>query len=142
VSKPKIKDYLTREFVVFFLCNSFAAVLNFGSRILFSKLLPYWAAVFFAYCIGLITAFVLNKLFVFDAKSGKTSRQLFGYIIVNILGLAQTFLISLLLRNVIFPRTGFTFHPDEAAHLVGIAVPVFTSFLGHKYFSFKKTDGK
>jgi putative flippase GtrA len=135
---PHIKDYFTREFIMFFVCNTLAAGVNFGSRILFNKMMPYEPSIFFAFCCGLLTAFTLNKLFVFDAKHGKTGRQLFGFVVVNILGLAQILLFSLLFRDLIFPRIGFTFHPDAAAHIIGISVPVFTSFLGHKYFSFRK----
>ena len=138
MKNPHIKDYFTREFILFLVCSTFAAGVNFGSRILFSIVFSYELAVFFAYCCGLLTAFILNKLFVFDAKHGRTGKQLFGFIIVNILGLAQTFLFSLLFRNLIFPKSGFDFYPDEIAHLIGIAIPVFTSFLGHKYISFKK----
>jgi len=138
MKKPHIKDYFTRQFILFFVCNTFAAGVNFGSRILFSMVTPYEIAIVLAYCCGLFTAFILNKIFVFDAKHGKTSKQLFGFVIVNILGLAQTLLFSLLFRNIIFPQIGYDFYPDEAAHLIGVAIPVFTSFLGHKYFSFKK----
>ena len=138
MNKPHIKDYFTREFIAFLVCNTFAAGVNFGSRILFSMLVRYEVAIVFAYCCGILTAFTLNKFFVFDAKKGKTGKQLLGFVLVNILGLALTLLFSLLFRNVIFPQIGFSFYPDEIAHFIGIAIPVFTSFLGHKYFSFRR----
>jgi len=138
VNKPHVRDYFTRQFILFLVCNTFAAGVNFGSRILFSFSMLYELAIVFAYCCGILTAFTLNKLFVFDAKQGNTGKQLLGFVIVNILGLAQTLLFSLLFRNLVFPAAGFVFYPDEAAHFIGIAIPVFTSFLGHKYFSFRK----
>ena len=140
MKKPHIKDYFTREFIGFFVCSTFAAGVNFGSRILFSLILRYEIAIVFAYCCGILTAFTLNRLFVFDAKHGKARKQLFRFIIVNLLGLAQTLLFSLLFRDLVFPQTGFDFYPDEIAHIIGIAIPVFTSFLGHKYFSFKRKE--
>jgi putative flippase GtrA len=138
MKKPQIKDYFSREFIAFFMCSTFAAGVNFGSRILFSMAVCYVIAIVFAYICGILTAFTLNKFFVFDAKKGKTGKQLLWFVIVNILGLVQTLLFSLLFRSFIFPQTGFSFYPDEAAHLIGIAIPVFTSFLGHKYISFRK----
>jgi len=138
MKRPHIKDYFSREFIAFFVCNTFAAGVNFGSRLLFSVAVRYEIAIVLAYCCGILTAFTLNKFFVFDAKRGKTGKQLLGFVIVNILGLAQTLLFSLLFRNFIFPQIGFTFYPDEVAHFIGIAIPVFTSFLGHKYISFRK----
>jgi len=138
MKKPHIKDYFTKQFILFFICSTFAAGVNFGSRILFSLVLCYEIAIVLAYCCGILTAFILNKIFVFDAKKGKTGKQLFGFVAVNILGLAQTLLFSLLFRNIIFPSVGFEFYPNEVAHLIGIAIPVFTSFLGHKYISFRR----
>jgi len=138
MKKPHIKDYFSREFIAFFICNTIAAGVNFGSRILFSMAMRYEIAIVLAYCCGILTAFILNKFFVFDARYGKTGKQLLGFIAVNILGLAQTLLFSLLFRNIIFPQIGFDFYPEEIAHFIGIAIPVFTSFLGHKYISFRR----
>ena len=91
MKKPHIRDYFTRQFIAFLACNAFAAGVNFGSRMLFSLVMRYEPAIFFAYCCGILTAFTLNKLFVFDARHGKTEKQLFGFVIVNILGLTQVY---------------------------------------------------
>lgn len=133
----KFQDYFTPEFVKFFGCSTIAAGVNFGSRILFSLFAPYAIAIVLAYCCGIITAFVLNKIFVFKESKAKTYRQFMMFVVVNLFGLAQTLLVSLLLMGVVFPKVGFTFHPEEVAHLIGVGIPVFTSFLGHKYLSFK-----
>ena len=136
--KARINDYFTKEFLLFLLCNGFAAVVNFCSRIVFSIWLDYTIAIVIAYICGMITAFTLNKFFVFNKRqASKTPRQFLIFAVVNVLAVAQTLLFSLLFRNVIFPGMNFTFYPDEVAHLIGVAIPVFTSFLGHKYFSFK-----
>jgi putative flippase GtrA len=81
-------------------------------------------------------AFILNKIFVFDSKRGNTGKQLFGFVAVSLLGLAQTLLLSLVFRNYAFPAIGFNFYPDAVAHFIGLGTTAFTSFLGHKYFSF------
>ena len=136
--RAKINDYFTKEFLLFLMCNGFAAVVNFSSRIVFSFWLEYAAAIVIAYICGMITAFTLNKFFVFNKRSvSKTPRQFVIFALVNVLAVAQTLLFSLLFRNVIFPYVGYHFYPDEVAHLIGVAIPVFTSFLGHKYFSFR-----
>lgn len=36
------------------------------------------------------------------------------------------------------PRLGIVWHAKEIAHLVGVAVPVFSSYIGHKKWSFKE----
>lgn len=50
---------------------------------------------------------------------------------------AQTWAISMVLLYVVFPAWGFSFYAAECAHAVGVVVPVFTSYLGHKRWSFK-----
>jgi putative flippase GtrA len=49
----------------------------------------------------------------------------------------QTLAISLLLADWLFPCIGFIWHTETIAHAFGVAVPVMTSFVGHKYLSFK-----
>ena len=39
-------------------------------------------------------------------------------------------------RGLIFPAVGFTWHGETVAHVIGVLVPVVTSYLGHKHFSF------
>ena len=136
--KPKLSDFIKPEFVKFLLCNGFAALVNFLSRIVINLVLPFAVSVVLAYLVGMITAFVLNKLFVFKKSTLKTSRQLLGFTLVNVAAVLQTLGFSLLFRNAIFPAVGFTFYPSEVAHLIGVGIPVFTSFIGHKYFSFSQ----
>jgi putative flippase GtrA len=137
--QSKLKDFFTAEFVKFFICSALAAGVNFTSRVLLSQYVKYAIAVFLAYICGILTAFTLNKFFVFNRRKGKVSRQFSVFVIVNLLGLVQTMCFTLLFRNVIFTKTGLSFYPDEIAHLIGIGAPMFVSFFGHKYFSFSET---
>jgi putative flippase GtrA len=134
----KLKLFFTRQFVFFLICGATAAGVNIGARWVFDFLLSfeYAFAVVAAYACGCVTAFVLDKFFVFKNGKRKTSRQIAGFLIVNLLGLVQTLVVSLLLRDVIFPALNFVFYPDGIAHIIGVGIPMFTSFLGHKYFSF------
>ncbi len=134
--KPKLRDYCTKEFIKFIGFNSLGAMVNFGSRIAFNLFANYAVSVVLAYFMGMATAFFLDKAFVFKQAANKTSRQMVGFAIINVLSLGQTLLFSWLFRSVVFPGIGFAFYPDAVAHLIGIIIPVFTSFLGHKYFSF------
>lgn len=124
----------------FVITGGFAAGINFLSRIGLSEFVSYRYAVFFAYLIGMITAFILSKLFVFD-KSGKTAWNEFAkFTIVNIVAVIQVWLISVGLVEYGFPAINFVFYPEEIAHLIGISVPVISSYYGHKYFTFAGTS--
>lgn len=136
MTKPKISDYFSMEFMKFLFCNGFAAIVNFCSRIVINRFIGYLGSVSIAYGFGMATAFTLNKFFVFKGSEHKTSRQFMGFFIVNMFALVQTLLFSMLFRNIIFPYIGFNFYPDEVSHFIGISIPIFSSYLGHKYFSF------
>lgn len=133
-----ISDFKSRQFIYFLLASGFAAVVNFGSRFLYSEYLPFGAAVVAAYMTGMATAFLINKYFVFTKSRHKVRKELFYFTLVNLAGVLQTYLVSVGLAEYGFPALGFTWHPEPTAHMIGIAVPVVSSFLGHKYLSFKE----
>lgn len=85
----------------------------------------------------MIIAFVLMKLFVFEKSVHSTKKELFYFTLVNIVAFIQTYIVSVGLAEYAFPVIRFRFHPEAVAHAIGIIFPVFTSFIGHKYFSFK-----
>jgi putative flippase GtrA len=132
-----IKSFASRQFLVFLLTGGFAAAVNFGSRILYNRAMPFSSAVICAYITGMITAFVLAKLFVFRDSEQATHRAAGWFVLVNVVAVAQTWAISMLLVKWVLPALGVTMFAREIAHGVGVVVPVFTSYLGHKHFSFR-----
>jgi putative flippase GtrA len=132
-----IRNFASRQFLVFLLTGGFAAAVNFGSRILYNRAMPFSPAVICAYITGMITAFVLAKLFVFRDSQQATHRAAGWFILVNVVAVAQTWAISMLLVKWVLPALGVTAFAREIAHGVGVVVPVFTSYLGHKHFSFR-----
>ncbi len=121
----------------FLLAGASAAVVNFGSRVLLSLVLPYAAAILCAYVIGMATAFVLNRQFVFTDATNRLHQQVAWFIAVNALAALQTLVISLMLAGYVLPWAGMTWHAHEIAHAVGIAAPIFTSYIGHKRLTFR-----
>ncbi|MDK2122926.1 GtrA family protein [Parachitinimonas caeni] len=130
------REYFSATFLRFLLAGGTAAAVNVGSRIGYSHWLDYAPAIVLAYLTGMVTAFVLNRIFVFEGGGGSARRQFVNFALVNLLGVVQTVAISLLLARWLLPAAGVRWHAEDIAHLVGVVVPVFTSFLGHKYFSF------
>ena len=126
------------EFFQFLMVGGFAAGINFISRIGFSELVSYRVAIIFAYLVGMLTAFILSKHYVFE-KSGRPFKdELRDFTIVNIFAVIQVWLISVSLVEYLFPYISFTYYPEEVAHLIGLGIPVISSYFGHKYFSFRK----
>jgi putative flippase GtrA len=127
-----------KEFFQFLIVGGFSAGINFISRIGFSELVSYRVAIILAYLIGMITAFILSKHYVFEKSGRKYKDELRDFTIVNIFAVIQVWLISVGLAEYLFITIPFTFYPEEIAHLIGLGIPVISSYFGHKYFSFRK----
>lgn len=128
---------LSKRFVKFVMVSGVAAVANVGSRIVFGLWMGYVPSILLAFCVGLSTAFVLNRRFVFRETVNPLHHQAFWFIVVNLAAVLQTLLVSLLLARWFFPTINFHWHTETVAHAFGVAVPVITSFLGHKHLSFR-----
>ena len=126
-----------KQFVLFLLCGGIAASLNWGSRFLFSMFFGFKVAVALAYVVGMLTAFILMKSFVFQVQQKPLASQVSKFLAVNILALLQTLGVSVLLAEHAFPALGVVENAEAAAHLIGVLVPVVTSYFGHKFLTFK-----
>lgn len=129
---------LSSQFVRFVAVGGVAALVNFASRFFYSELMSFRLAVVAAYITGMITAFVLSKYFVFKPSGRHAAKEFVYFGIVNLVAAAQVWLISVGLAEYLFPAISFGFYPYAVAHLVGISVPVVTSYLGHKHLSFRR----
>jgi putative flippase GtrA len=130
-------QFRSREFATFLVTGGVAALVNFGSRIVLSQWLTFPVAVAVAYLIGMATAFALAKLFVFSGGRQSIPRSAAIFVLVNAVAVLQTWGISMLLAYYLLPGIGVRAYVNEIAHAVGVVVPVFTSFLGHKRWSFR-----
>lgn len=131
-----INAFASRQFVAFLLTGGTAAAINFISRIVYNQWLGFSSAVILAYLTGMVTAYVLARTFVFTGRH-PLSRSIFYFTLINLVAIVQTWLVSLLMLNHVLPAFSVVRFAPELAHAVGIVVPVFTSFLGHKYLSFR-----
>ncbi len=131
-----IRQFMTRQFLGFLLTGGLAAGVNFGSRIVYNQWLDFSASVVFAYLTGMVTAFIVARAFVFTHGRQSVRRSAFFFVLVNGVAVLQTWAISMALYHLL-PLAGVSRFVPEIAHAVGVAVPVFTSYLGHKKFSFR-----
>ena len=115
-----------------------AAAVNLLVGWLLQSVMPYETAVTVAYLAGMVTAFVLARLFVFELADGDTHWQFVRFALVNAVAFAQVWIISVGLVRLVFPPLGFTWHAETVAHVIGVASPVVTSYLMHKHFSFRQ----
>jgi len=133
---------MNQEFFRFAFVGGIAAGINWLSRIGISLYLSLEIAVVISYLIGMATAYVLNKHFVFDDSGRKVSDEVLRFTLVNIVAMAQVWLVTVGLVRFIFPALDWSWHPAEIAHAIGVASPIITSYFGHRYFTFSRNSGQ
>ena len=134
-----IHQFLTTQFIFFIAAGGAAAIVNFGSRFVYSQWVSFSIAIVLAYLTGMVIAFLLARLFVFNQSQQSFWRSVFLFCAVNTIAVLQTWLISMILFLYVLPYWGVARFAAEIAHGVGVLVPVFTSYLGHKRFSFRES---
>ncbi|MFT8417530.1 MAG: GtrA family protein [Acetobacter sp.] len=125
-------------FVRFLMTGGIAAAMNIGSRYLLNDFVPFGWSVMLAYFIGMLTAYILARIFVFTPTDRGIASELWRFALVNLVALLIVWTTTMVLAFEIFPAIRFTWHPEDVAHFIGVLSPVIPSFIGHKYFSFKK----
>lgn len=133
-----MRIFLSRQFVIFLFTGGFAAVVNFASRFAYNVFVDFPMAVTLAYLTGMVIAFILAKLFVFQRTSHSTAKSAALFAIVNIFAFAQTWIVSMALAYYLLPAFGIHQFDKAIASAVGISIPVFTSFIAHKYITFRE----
>ncbi len=125
------------QFLRFTAAGGVAAAANYGSRFIFSLWFPFPAAIVLAYVVGMATAFVLMRQHVFDGRGKPVGRQMLWFTVINLLAVLQTLVVSLLLARWLLPAMGVQTQVEAIAHLIGVIFPIGTSYLGHRYATFK-----
>ena len=126
-------------FVRFVISGGIAAAINILSRIAFSQFLPFSAAIVLAFLVGMTTAFILMKQFVFEESGNSTGNEYVRFGLVNLVALLQVWLVSIILARWLLPAINYNWHVDTTAHVVGVLSPVLTSYVAHKSFTFAGT---
>lgn len=126
-----------RRFLRFTGVGIIAALTNVLSRMAFSSVMAYSFAIAAAYLAGMIVAFTLSRLFVFESGADSWRKELLRFSLVNAGSFVQVWLVSLLLADWAFPRFGVQWHRETLAHAIGVGSPIVFSYLGHKHFSFR-----
>ena len=132
-----IDQFFSKQFLIFLINGGTAALVNVTSRIFYNQWIDFSLSVVLAYITGMITAFVLTKLFVFKESQQGLRKSAVFFMLVNLIAVLQTWGISVGLASYLLPYMGITRFIPEIAHVIGVVVPVFTSYVGHKHWSFR-----
>ena len=126
------------QFLKFLVTGGIAALVNLLSRYALNFVMSFEGAVVVAYLLGMTTAYLLARRFVFDASGRSVASEVRRFVLVNIVALGFVWVISVGLARVVFPAIGMTWHANDIAHLIGVLAPAVTSFIGHRFYTFAR----
>ena len=126
------------QFLRFVVAAGLSVPVNLGTRILFSNVLPYEIALVLSHLCGMLTAYALTRLFVFERSGRSAPSELTRFAAVNVISVVQTWIVAVALVRLVFPRIGLATEPELVAHAIGLACASVTSYLGHRHYSFGK----
>ena len=132
-----ISLYLTGQFGKFLLAGGLAALVNFASRFAFEAELGFWASVVAAYGVGFLTAFILNKAFVFPASGKPLHEEMGWFLLFNALAFPIVIGASVVLNDYVLGRWFRQSFSEAGAHGIAIILPVFVNFAAHKFVTFR-----
>lgn len=127
---------LYRRVGFFILAGGTAAAANLAARFALNAFLPFEAAVALAFLVGMTVAFVLYQGAVFGNPRTPLGGRIWRFCVVDAVAIAITLAVSSLLARWLLPSIGWTFHPFEVAHFVGVGAPAVWSFFAHKHLTF------
>ena len=127
---------MSAEFLRFLITGGLAAAVNLFSRYQLNKIVSFEIAVALAFPLGVITAYALARIFVFQASGRSIATELKRFVIVNVFSLIFVWSISVVLARQIFPAVSFNWHADDIAHFIGVAAPAVVSYFGHRTYTF------
>jgi putative flippase GtrA len=128
---------ISGRFGRFLLTGGFAALVNLGSRYVLNEFMSFEAAVAVAYLAGVVTAYVLARIFVFEKSGSAAATEFQRFVIVNVLSLAVVWCVSVGLAICFFPAVGFRWHAEAVAHSIGVLSPAVISYFAHKHYTFR-----
>ncbi|MDB5490014.1 MAG: hypothetical protein JWQ58_3729 [Reyranella sp.] len=126
------------QFLKFLITGGIAALVNLLSRYALNFAMSFEAAVVVAYLLGMTTAYLLARRFVFDASGRSVASEVRRFVLVNIVALGFVWVISVGLARIVFPAIGMTWHANDIAHLIGVLAPAVTSYIGHRFYTFAR----
>ncbi|WP_246018369.1 GtrA family protein [Pelagibacterium montanilacus] len=125
------------QIVRFLLLGGLAAAINWVARFPLSMAMPFPAAVFVAYMIGMSAGFVLYRRYVFPGSHLPIGTQIGLFLGVNAVGAVVVMGCALALLHGVLPAIGWTSYPEAIAHGLAIGIGAVVNFIGHKFLTFR-----
>ena len=136
-----IRYIFTKQFLGFLTVGGLAAFIHWGARIILSLWLSYSLAIIIAYIIGMMTAFLLNRIFVFKRSNRTLAQQAKGFIWINLLFFPVVWFAAVKINDGL-NNFGLYSYSKEIAHGIAVAVPMIATFLFYKLIAFRDINNE
>ena len=133
---PFARRALDRPEARFLVAGGIAALVNWLVRFPVELVLPYFAALLVATCIGMTCGFLLYRAWVFPGSTRPLAGQVRDFILVNLTGQATMLGVAALVRQLLIAAGVGTLVAGASAHALGIAVGAVVNYLGHRHVTF------
>lgn len=133
----RLRPLLSGQFAAFLVVGGTAAAAQWLSRFGFSHFLPYAGAVVFAYAVGMVVAFELNRRFVFPEARNRRRAQFMRFLAVNLVSFAVVWLLSMLLGEILLPKVMPRQWAEAIGHGIALLSPAVLSFVLHSRYTFR-----
>ena len=127
---------LRKEFSLFVLAGSIAAIVNIISRIILTIFLNFEISIFISYLIAMVSSYILQRKYVFKTTKKSYKKSFAAFSLVNLVALIQVWIFSLLIKIWLINFISSVALVELIAHCIGVGIPAFTSYYGHKYITF------
>jgi putative flippase GtrA len=129
--------YVSAQFARFLVVGGVALVCHWLSRFAFNWFVGYGWAIVLAYLVGILVAFVLNKIYVFPFSGRSLNFEVFFFFLVNIAAFPFVWIIAYALGEWVLAERMPREPALALAHGFAITLPVFVNFALHKFITFR-----
>ena len=136
VTAAAVQRLAASQTIRFLLLGGFAAAVNWLVRIPLSAIMPFGAAVFIAYLVGMSVGFTLYRRYVFPGSTRPLAQQTALFLLVNAVGAGVVLVLAYALLIVLRPVAAPQPVVEAAAHGLAIGLGAVVNFLGHKFLTF------
>jgi putative flippase GtrA len=129
--------YLSAQFARFLLVGGMALVCHWLSRFAFNLFVGYGWAIVLAYGVGIIVAFVLNKIYVFPYSGRALHFEISMFFAVNIAAFPLVWVVAYVIGEWVLVNYLARELALALAHGFAITLPVFLNYALHKLVTFR-----
>jgi putative flippase GtrA len=126
----RVRALLDREEVRFLIVGVVNTIVGYGLFAVFLLFFPYLVSLYLSYAVAVSLAFVLHRRFTFRVR---------GNVLVDFVRFVGVYVVSLAVNTVVLPvLVEFVGLHPLVAQGVALVITTLISYVGHKWFSFRR----